>query len=88
MKRHVKLTKVNALEGRPNTKDVDYFVKGYIDNEPEIGAMFYVDRYERNGVEVPGVFKTSPVQKILREGPDSSAVLIHTENSVWYMEKL
>jgi hypothetical protein len=60
---------------------VDYEVEGYISERLTVGSCIYMHRTSRNGVEVGGVFQTSPITKVVDGG-------FHTRNSVYEIEVL
>lgn len=93
---HVKVTKLESLDGRPNGTLVDwnadtteitkgYWIVGHTVELPKVGERFNVDRYIRNGVEILGEFTTSPVQEVLEV---DGKTRIRTENSVYEIEVL
>ena len=75
---HIKLTKVSE---KKEGYDEGYFVLGRYASPPEVGKVFNVWRYNRNGVEVDGLFSTSPIVSI--EGN-----LIQTKNSTYKIEPI
>lgn len=91
---HAELTKLNNLpEGilDPNGAATGgvihegYSVKGYYTEGPKIGQPFTIFRYERNGVEVAGVMKTSPVVSI---NALANIIQFNTQNSVYQLNLL
>lgn len=98
MKTHIRLTKVTRLPDRPNGDLLPadshtergaivegYAIKGFYSEPPTIGKHFHVDRYERNGVQIQGMFSTSLVYGLHKK---DGYTLITTENSVYRMEEL
>lgn len=61
-----------------------YTVKGRALGEPEVGRCFFVQRHERNGEEVAGYFRTSPIVRI--EELTHSEKILTTRNSVYRLE--
>ena len=60
---------------------VEYWIEGYLMNEPKIGTSVLVNRTSRNGVDCAGIFTTSQVTKILEDG-------FETLNSIYKVEVL
>lgn len=58
-----------------------YTNEGVLLMKIRIGDGIFMARSKRNGIEIPGIFKTSAVKKIEGE-------LIYTTNSVWKIEIL
>ena len=58
---------------------VDYWIEGYLTDLPTVGRSVLVNRTNRNGVEVSGIFKTSTVTEITDDG-------FKTLNSVYKLE--
>lgn len=58
-----------------------YELSGYMIRPPKIGSSLIIVRISRNGVEVPGLFRSSPVTGI-------SGEFIHTTNSIYSLEYL
>jgi hypothetical protein len=57
----------------------DYWLEGYLRGPIEVGKPVVIDRTSRNGVEISGLFESSPVVAILDGG-------FETENSVYQLE--
>jgi hypothetical protein len=88
---HVALTKrttVRVPDGyvEADVKPEGYELKGHVLVAPEKDRPLLVSRYERNGVQVSGLFNTSPVKMVTYQGP--KVAFVHTENSVWRVELL
>ena len=47
---------------------VDYWVEGYLLQEPEVDKPVVVEREIRNGIKVSGLFTTSLVVEVLEDG--------------------
>jgi hypothetical protein len=60
---------------------VDYWLEGYLNEEPEVGKSVVVQREVRNGIKVGGIFISTPVVKILENG-------FETKNSIYKIEYL
>jgi hypothetical protein len=60
---------------------IDYTVEGELIEPITIGRGVFVNRSKRNGVAAPGIFQTSPVVKIKKNG-------FETQNSVYLVENL
>ena len=60
---------------------VDYEVEGHISQMPEVDSSICMFRRKRNGVDYPGIFRTSPITKVFEGG-------FHTRNSVYEIEVL
>lgn len=77
----VKFTKVlsNLEKEHPEALPVDYKNEGVLLSDIEPNNPIIMARSKRNGIEVSGIFQTSPIKKI--EGS-----LIYTQNSVWEIE--
>jgi len=58
---------------------VDYWIEGYLTDEPEVGKPVVVDRVNRCGVKMPGIFTSSIVTEITDTG-------FKTLNSVYNLE--
>lgn len=63
-----------------------YTVLGHYANPPKLGEHFVLNRYESNGVKVPGVYSTSPVMLISRE--DHGSIGFKTMNSIYRLTPL
>ena len=59
----------------------EYWLEGYLMNEPTVGASVLVNRTSRNGVVCGGCFFTSKVTKLTDIG-------FETENSVYRVDVL
>ena len=93
----VKVKKLNALPGReaftPSKEDhvpgtnqcsglpVDYEIEGYLIKDIKVGSTLLVDRRKRNGLEVPGIFETTPLQSW-------DGRVAKTQNSTYIVEAL
>lgn len=90
--KRVKVTKLEALPGRPNGLGVGeeitsgYFIIGDEEYPPKVGNSYIVERYERNGVVVYGEFWTSEVKKV--DNVDEKTTIITTRNSIYKIETL
>lgn len=74
----VRLTKVT---GKNQDAQADgYTCSGVLALTPALGHRIVIDREERNGVAVPGLFTSSPVKMITYEG---NGGFLHSLNSVW-----
>ena len=88
----VKVTKVEALPGRPNgmgpvSEVTDgYYVIGDEEDPPKVGCSYVIERFERNGVRQYGIFHTSEVKKL--DVVDERTTLITTRNSIYKIETL
>jgi len=60
---------------------VEYWIEGYLFEEPTIGKSVVVEREVRNGIKAYGTFVTSAVVKILENG-------FETRNSIYKLEVL
>lgn len=58
-----------------------YTIRGEPLGAPEIGRRFFVQRKERNGEEVEGYFRTSPVTDV--EDVSDNEKVLTTRNSVY-----
>ena len=65
----------------PMSLPVEYWIEGYLFEEPEVGKSVVVEREVRNGIKASGVFITSAVVKILEDG-------FETKNSIYKLEVL
>lgn len=88
-----KLSKVeNALYDAPPIHDyvmgedngnvslpIDYWLEGFLTEELAVGNPIVVSRTNRNGVEIGGIFTTSTVTEITKDG-------FKTLNSVYKLE--
>lgn len=92
---HAQLTKLATLPGAildPNGSRVGgviepgYTVRGHYSTPPRMGHPFVLDRYESNGVEVPGLFTTSPV--VLLSRSDDGSIGLKTVNSIYRLTPL
>jgi hypothetical protein len=64
---------------------IDYWVAGDIVGDIECGEPLKMKRYIRNGVEVEGIFYTSPVETI--HGVKDEITYIETKNSLYKIEE-
>lgn len=78
----VKITKLEHAS-EIQMLDVGYWVQGFLLRDIEVGRSIVLDRHNRNGTEIKGVFNTSPVKSITRQG---NLLLIDTENSKYQVE--
>jgi hypothetical protein len=67
----------SAIEGV--SLPVDYELIGYLLGNPKVGGRLIILRVSRNGVNVPGLFCSSPIRII-------ADTRIETTNSVYRME--
>lgn len=58
---------------------VEYWLEGYMGEEPRVGHSLTVVRTSRNGVKIGGIFTTSTVTEITKDG-------FKTLNSVYKLE--
>jgi hypothetical protein len=80
----IKLTKIEALEGRPIDNVTEgYVIEGFVGSFPAVGKSFSVLRTKRNDVERIGLFQTSPITEIEMI---NTGYLIQTQNSRYHME--
>lgn len=80
----IKLTKIEALEGRPIDNVTEgYVIEGFMGSFPAVGKSFSVLRTKRNDVERIGLFQTSPITEIEMI---NTGYLIQTQNSRYHME--
>jgi hypothetical protein len=71
-----------SLKGcAPISLPVDYWLEGYLFEDPEVGKSVLVQREVRNGLKVSGMFKSSEVVKITEN-------TFETLNSVYKIEYL
>jgi hypothetical protein len=67
------------------TPPIEYENEGIVRDPPRVGERFLMPRYKRNGVEVTGIFHTSLIKRIIDKDYGCD---IHTENSVYRIERL
>lgn len=92
----VRVTKLSRLPNRPegtleaiegvSAISEGYTLSGTCDRMPQVGRPFHVERHERNGVKIYGLFNTSVVQSI--QPNDDGTLVIRTENSTYLVETL
>jgi hypothetical protein len=58
---------------------IDYWLEGFLTEELAVGKPIVVSRTNRNGVEIGGIFTTSTVTEITKDG-------FKTLNSVYKLE--
>ena len=75
----VRLTKIEAIQNPEMALNTGYEIEGYLINPVGVGGFLNVWRTMRNGVETPGHFTSTQIQKI--EGNK-----IYTLNSIWQIE--
>lgn len=81
---NVKMTKVT---GKDNASLPDeYTCSGVLSRDVVPGAPLLMDRYERNGLHVLGLFNTSIIEWI--EKKEGNVFEIKTQNSTWKAEVL
>ena len=80
----VKITKIEH-HCENHHLDNGYWVQGFLMNEIEVGKQIIIDRRNRNGVEIRGVFNTSPVEAIEK---NENVLMVKTENSLYKVEFL
>lgn len=76
--------KVNYFQGEVNgpvSLPMDYNLRGFLASVPLIGKTLNVDRYERNGTKVSGLFTSSTILNIIDDR-------IYTRNSVYLIKSL
>jgi len=84
---HIRLEKLQSLPGRPDGEGsqgpikTGYYVLGYSQTIPVVGEPFEMFRYERNGVQTPGYFASTPVIGVWVEGDGTT--IFETKNSVY-----
>jgi hypothetical protein len=59
----------------------NYVIEGVLDSDVEVGKMVQGIRTKRNGVEIPGYFHTSVIQKI-------DGDILETLNSKYKIEQI
>lgn len=64
---------------------VGYEVKGELWEDPEVGGFLTINRTERCGVECGGLFRSSRIVKVKKQG---FKTLISTNNSVYLLESI
>lgn len=64
---------------------LNYWLEGQLVWEPKVGDHMLVDRSSRNGIELPGLFETSPVTAVESVG---SQLRVSTRNSVYMVAPL
>lgn len=64
---------------------VDYYVEGTIISFPKVGDVFMMNRDNRNGVLVAGLFITSMIESIEEF---NELYIFTTRNSIYKLEKL
>lgn len=67
---------------------VDYECTGHLGNLPEVGQPLLLYRDTRNGIEVPGILRTSYVKKITKAVGDVPVLLLDTENSQYRVTRI
>lgn len=73
-----------TLSGDHKSPPIDYWVAGYIVGEIKCGEPLQMMRTIRNGVETPGLFRTTPITNIGRLGDNIR--FIETANSLYKVE--
>lgn len=58
---------------------IEYWLEGFMNEEPVVGKPLVVSRTNRNGVEIGGLFTTSTITEIIEDG-------FKTLNSVYRVE--
>jgi len=66
---------------------IDYWIEGTLLESVDEGRHIVVDRRIRNGVSMPGIFRTSRVTKIEKSGAGICDV-VETQNSKYMIEVL
>jgi riboflavin synthase alpha subunit len=75
----VRATKLKAIQNPERALETGYEIEGYLLYPISVGGFINVWRTMRNGVEIPGHFTSTQIEKI--EGN-----LVYTKNSVWQIE--
>lgn len=81
----------NSLKGEVDlTLPVDYWIEGYLTQEPCIGKPVLVEREVRNGVKIGGLFITSEVTEVSVNFDkfESTETIFKTQNSIYKMKLL
>ena len=65
---------------------VEYEITGWIASDIKVGESLLINRETRNGVNVPGMFVTSPVQSIGKS--NDKLIGFTTKNSVYTVEEI
>jgi len=63
---------------------VDYWVEGELIHPIEVGKSILLDRHNRNGVEIRGLFHTSVVESV---ETSEGAIYAQTRNSLYKIEQ-
>lgn len=88
--KHIWVTKISGDSGF----EVGYYVKGFLTSDLKEGGQILVNRYERNGIEISGVFSSSPiksikdVEKIDGFVPFDKVIEVETENSTYLIREI
>jgi hypothetical protein len=69
-----------------NTLKVGYWIVGTLIRDVEVDKPMLIERFMRNGEEVPGVMTTSLVKSIVPQ--DDGSLFVHTENSIYCLSYL
>lgn len=80
----VTITRLTELQHTDSTVYVGYEVRGRLLADIIIGRPIRLDRFERNGQKVPGLFTTSYVTQVYFHTPHKADV--HTGNSVYRVD--
>ncbi len=65
---------------------IDYWIIGTIHGEVKVGECLVAIRDNRNGVELPGIFYTTPIEEVKYDGDELVGVI--TLNSIYKIEKI
>lgn len=88
---HVTVTKIQdkgtIKEGESLSHPIfeGYTIRGLVQALPEVGQRWIVTRYERNGVQTPGIFTTTEVTDVYHN-ENTRVVLAETNNSAYRIE--
>ncbi len=82
----VKISKFSSLDGRPASLGDGYTVEVFLLENITIGQPIMSIRTRRNGEDVLGYFRTSPVMEINEIAPGIRLAV--TENSVYHVEDI
>lgn len=77
----ISLTKINSINTSDGVLIENYNLKGYLFRDIQLGEKIMVGRFERNGLEVIGVFESTPIEQI-------DGNILTTKNSKWKIENI
>lgn len=82
---NVETYRKSLLIGKELSPPIDYYVEGHLIHSLNVGDCLLIDRINRNGIDVKGYMRTSPITHIEYAYKET---FITTENSIYKLEEI